>query len=62
MIHLQHYKGGCLKSFMQHCFICRPSYCTVSEDARIEHRAFQRLHGESDAVTARPDLIKGAQV
>jgi hypothetical protein len=29
--------------FIQHCFICRPSDFTVSEDARIEHRTVATL-------------------
>ncbi len=29
--------------FLQHCFICRPSYSTVSEDAGIEPRSVSTL-------------------
>ncbi len=29
---------------VQHCFICRPSDSTVSEDAGIEPRAVRRRH------------------
>jgi hypothetical protein len=46
---------------IQHCFICRPSNFTVSEDAGIEPRTvatkLRLRHGLSDALTARLDLI-----
>ncbi len=46
--------------FIQHCIICRPSDCTVSEDAGIEHRtaaATVLQHWQSDALTTRLDHI-----
>jgi hypothetical protein len=33
------FKGDFLKTFIQHCFICRSLKSTVSEEARIEPRA-----------------------
>jgi hypothetical protein len=40
---------------IQHCFICRPSDSTVSEDAGIE--LLRLRHWHSDAPTTRLDLI-----
>jgi hypothetical protein len=37
---------------IQHCYICRPSYSTVSEDAGIE-----LLPWQSEALTTRLDLL-----
>jgi hypothetical protein len=43
---------------IQHCFICRPSDSTVSEDAGIEPRTVTTIrHWLSDALTIRLDLI-----
>ncbi len=42
---------------IQHCFICRPSDSTVSEDAGSNPRLLQLWHWQSDALTARLDLI-----
>ncbi len=43
---------------IQHCFICRPSDSTVSEDAVIEPRGQLKLViWQSDALTTRLDLI-----
>ncbi len=44
----------------QPCFICRPSYSTVSEDAEIEPRTpgqLRQRHWLSDALNTRLDLI-----
>jgi hypothetical protein len=43
---------------IQHCFICRPSDSTVSEDAGIEPstRYWRLPHWQSDALTTRLDL------
>jgi hypothetical protein len=42
---------------MQHCFICRPSDSTVSENAGIEPRTVATIrHLLSDALTTRLDL------
>jgi hypothetical protein len=42
----------------QHCFVCRPSDSTVSEDAGIEPKAScDYVIGLSDALTTRLDLI-----
>jgi hypothetical protein len=41
--------------FIQHCFICRLSDSTVSEDAGIE--LLRPWHWQPDALTARLDLI-----
>ncbi len=47
--------------FIQHCFICRPSDSTVSEDAVIEPcrtvATLAMANSQSDAVTIRLDLI-----
>ena len=58
------FKGGFFGIFnffiydTQHCFICRPSDSTVSEDAGIEPRTRLRLrHCLSDALTTQLDLI-----
>ncbi len=48
-------KGGFSRDFfvyfIQHCFICRPSYSIVSEDVGIEPR-----NVETSALTLRPTL------
>ncbi len=41
---------------IQHCFICRPSDSTVSEDAGIDYCDFG-IGSQSDALTTRLDLI-----
>jgi hypothetical protein len=47
-----------LMCFIQHCFICRPSDSTVSEDAGIEPRTgCDLLHWQSGVLTIRLDLI-----
>jgi hypothetical protein len=38
-------------SYIQHCFICRPSDSTVSTDAGIEPRTVALVHWQSDALT-----------
>jgi hypothetical protein len=56
-------KGGSFWIFsfygdIQHCFICRSSDSTVSEDAEIAPRTVATIqHWLSDALTARLDLI-----
>ncbi len=42
---------------IQHCFICRHSDSTVSEDAGIEPRTVATTALASDALTTRIDLI-----
>ncbi len=42
---------------IQHCFICRPSDSTASEDAGIVPRTFAALAFTLDALTTRLDLI-----
>ncbi len=43
---------------IQHCFICRPSDSTVSEDAEVEPRTVATIrHWLSDALTTGLDLI-----
>jgi hypothetical protein len=42
--------------FIQHCFICRPSDSTVSEDAGNEPRSVATLQWQADALTTRLDL------
>ncbi len=42
---------------IQHCFICRPSDFTVSEDAGIEPRIVATTALAADALTTRLDLI-----
>ena len=41
--------------FIRHCFICRPSDSTVSEDAGIEHRAVATLDLGQDKVQRTHD-------
>ncbi len=41
-------RGDFLKSFIQHCFICRPSDSTVSKDAGIEPRTVAYVSDISD--------------
>ncbi len=43
-----HNRGDFLKSFIQHCFICRPSDSTVSKDAGIEPRTLAYVSDISD--------------
>jgi hypothetical protein len=44
---------------IQHCFICRPSDSTVSEDAEIEPRTVATIrHWLSDALITRLDLVQ----
>ncbi len=51
--------GGFLQYFVQHCFICRPSDFTESEDAGIEPRTVATLALEvrTNALITRLDLI-----
>jgi hypothetical protein len=56
-------KGGFFGVFfmydIQHCFICRSSDSTVSEDAEIAPRTVATIrHWLSDALTAGLDLIR----
>ncbi len=57
-------KGGSFWFFsfygdIQHCFICRTSDSTVSEDAEIAPRTVASIrHWLSDALTAGLDLIR----
>ncbi len=44
---------------IQHCFICRPSDSTVSEDAGIEPGLLWLGHWQSDVLTTRLDLVHG---
>jgi hypothetical protein len=45
--------------FIQHCFICRPSDSTVSEDAGIEPRTVATLVlNATHSITTRLDLIR----
>jgi hypothetical protein len=43
----------CTMYCIQHCFICRPSDSTVSEDAGIEPRTVATRHWQSYALTTR---------
>ncbi len=43
---------------IQHCFICRPSDTTVSEDAGIEPRTVATAALAVDALTTQLDLIR----
>jgi hypothetical protein len=54
-------KVGFFMYFIQHCFICRPSDTTLSEDAGIERTqdCCELRHRQSDAITTRLDLIHG---
>jgi hypothetical protein len=55
---LQLFLGGFFSLYcIQHCFICRPSDSTVSEDARSNPGLLRSRHWQSDALTTRPDLI-----
>ncbi len=59
-IDIYFFSGGffrIFKYFIQHCFICRPSYSTVPEDAGIEPRTVATWHWLSYALTSRLDLI-----
>jgi hypothetical protein len=60
-IHFFFWGGGFLKFFssyyIQLCFICRPSDSTEPTDAGIEG-PLQLVHGQSDALTTRLDLIR----
>ncbi len=50
---------------IQHCFICRPSYSTESQDAGIEPRDgcyFGMVTGQPDDLTTRLDLVHILQV
>jgi hypothetical protein len=47
--------------FIQHCFICRPSDATVSEDAEIDPGLLLLLQWKSDALTTGLDLIHKAR-
>ncbi len=42
---------------IQHCFICRPSDSTVSEDADLDPGLLWLRHWQPDALTTRLDLI-----
>ncbi len=44
--------------FIQHCFICRPSDSTVSEDAGIEPMTVKTLDWQSDALTAGQTILR----
>ena len=47
---------------IQHCFFCRPSDSTVSEDAAIEPELLWLRHWQSDALTTRLDLIHNSAI
>ncbi len=47
---------------IHHCFICRPSASTVSEDAEIEPCTVATAEWMSDALTNRLDLINNYDV
>ncbi len=63
-LHEENKKGDFLDFYLflmydiQHCFICRLSDSTVSEDAEIETRTARLRHWLSDALTTRLDLRK----
>ncbi len=59
-IHFNKLKGGLFGIFVcdiQHCFICRPSDSTESEDAGIEPGQLRLRHWLSYALTTWLDLI-----
>ncbi len=57
-------KGGLLLFVysIQHCFICRPSDSTVSEDTVIKPRTVASRHLLSDTLTTRLDLIHNSAI
>jgi hypothetical protein len=48
--------------FIQHCYICRLSDFTVSEDVRIEPRTIGTGHWQSGALTTQLYLIQKVKV